>query len=289
MPTTEERRRRIRYLLLAVLLVLALAVFFVIRTAQDFAANIGNSTCRAVAASYTAQRDPAAMANAATITAVAARRGLPPRAATIAIATAMQESKLHNIDYGDRDSLGLFQQRPSMGWGTEAQIMDPVYATNAFLDQLVKLDGWQTGNINDLAQRVQKSGHPTAYAQHEQEARAMASTLSGQTPAGMGCRLTPLTAADQHLSPNSAAETLRTELGGLVRSATPGADSVTVTATSATTAWQAASWAVAHADELHVSQVTIGDRQWTRQRVEAGWSWQTATTRAASASTVVIR
>ena len=92
------------------------------------------------------------------------RRGLPARAASIALATAYQESKLRNLDHGDRDSLGLFQQRPSQGWGTAKQIQDPYYATNAFYDALVKIDGYQTMRITEAAQEVQRSGFPEAYA-----------------------------------------------------------------------------------------------------------------------------
>ena len=75
--------------------------------------------------------------------AIAQRRGLPPRATTIAIATAFQESKIHNIDYGDRDSLGLFQQRTSQGWGTVEQISTPSYAIGRFYDALVKIKGYE--------------------------------------------------------------------------------------------------------------------------------------------------
>jgi hypothetical protein len=91
--------------------------------------------------------------NASTIVAAAVRRDLPARAATIALATAMQESKLRNLDYGDRDSLGLFQQRPSQGWGTRAQVLDPSHAANAFYDALTKIDNYQRLNINDVAQQ----------------------------------------------------------------------------------------------------------------------------------------
>src|SRR5689334_22687590 len=76
------------------------------------------------------------------MSAIAQRRGLPPRATTIAIATAFQESRIHNIDYGDRDSVGLFQQRPSQGWGTREQLMNPTYAINTFYDALVKVEGY---------------------------------------------------------------------------------------------------------------------------------------------------
>src|SRR2546423_3068548 len=90
--------------------------------------------------------------NAATIAAVAVRRGLPRRAAAIAIATAMQESKLRNLAYGDRDSVGLFQQRPSMGWGSAAQIRDPVYAAGKFYDELVHVPGWAHRPLTEAAQ-----------------------------------------------------------------------------------------------------------------------------------------
>ena len=96
---------------------------------------------RASGQSFTWAPDQAS--NTAVITAIAIRRGLPPRAATIAIATAIQESKVRNITYGDRDSVGLFQQRPSQGWGTVEQIMNPEYSSNAFYDALIKVPDWQ--------------------------------------------------------------------------------------------------------------------------------------------------
>ena len=99
--------------------------------------NSGPPSCRAVALGHDVSFSPEQTANAATITAIALKRGLPARAATIANATAIQESKLRNIRFGDRDSLGLFQQRPSQGWGTAEQILDPVYATNKFYDCLL--------------------------------------------------------------------------------------------------------------------------------------------------------
>ena len=90
---------------------------------------------------------------ASIIAGVSVRRGLPPRAASIAIATAYQETGIRNLDYGDRDSVGLFQQRPSQGWGTKRQLMDPDYATGKFYDALVKIENWETADINDVAQK----------------------------------------------------------------------------------------------------------------------------------------
>ncbi len=94
---------------------------------------------------------PEQAANAAIIAEVAWDRGLPDRAVVIALATAQQESGLRNIDYGDRDSLGLFQQRPSMGWGTEAQVQDPEYAAGKFFDRLVGVVGWETARLTDVS------------------------------------------------------------------------------------------------------------------------------------------
>jgi hypothetical protein len=125
---------------------------------------------------------PEQAANAATIAQVAWDRGLPDRAVVIALATAQQESGLRNIDYGDRDSLGLFQQRPSQGWGSEAQVQDPEYAAGKFLDRLVQVPNWQTGRLTEVAQTVQRSGFPEAYQKHE----PMAIDLTAALRAGGG-------------------------------------------------------------------------------------------------------
>ena len=125
--------------------------------------------------------------NAALITAISVRRGLPARAASIALATAYQESDLTNLESGDRDSLGLFQQRPSQGWGTPEEILDPVYSTNAFYDALAEVDGYESLEITVAAQEVQRSGFPDAYADHEADARALASALTGNSRAAFAC------------------------------------------------------------------------------------------------------
>ncbi len=130
--------------------------------------------------------------NATTILTVAQQQQLPPRAAVIAIATALQESRLLNLDHGDRDSLGLFQQRPSQGWGhtptgrsdhrtPEQRITDPRYAATAFYTRLKTINGWQDIALTVAAQAVQNSGHPGAYAQWEPLATHIVDTLSTQT------------------------------------------------------------------------------------------------------------
>lgn len=116
--------------------------------------------------------------NARTIADVAHARGLSDRAIVIALATAQQESRLRNLDYGDRDSLGLFQQRPSAGWGSPAEVQDPVYAAGKFFDRLVEVPNWETGRLTAVSQSVQLSGFPEAYAQWEEMATEVTAALA---------------------------------------------------------------------------------------------------------------
>jgi cell wall-associated NlpC family hydrolase len=123
--------------------------------------------------------DSSQVANARIIYDTGTGMGLPAPAAVIAIATAMQESGLRNLDYGDRDSVGLFQQRPSQGWGTPAQILDPVYAATAFYNALVKVPSWQSLPLTVAAQDVQHSGYPGAYAKWQDLATALVTQFTG--------------------------------------------------------------------------------------------------------------
>jgi hypothetical protein len=214
--------------------------------------------CTATAAGVTHDLTPEQAANASTIAAVSVRRGLPARAATIAIATAMQESKLRNLTVGDRDSVGLFQQRPSQGWGTREQILDPVYSAGAFFDRLVKVGDYTTRPLTEVAQEVQRSAFPEAYAQHEDEARVFASVLTGQSPAGLVCRLDAPTAAGDA---DRAVALLAKELGASARAGDGGILAVDA---SGATQWAAAAWFVAHADTLAVTSVQCADRGWSR-------------------------
>src|SRR3954463_5450503 len=155
--------------------------------------------CTAEVGGHAVVLDPSQARYAGLITAIAVERGLPARAASIALAAAYQESNLHNLRGGDRDSAGLFQQRPSQGWGTPAQGRDPGHATNAFYDALAKVDGYEDLEITVAAQAVQRSGFPDAYADHEADARALASALSGNSPEGFSCRLGDLDGASTKL------------------------------------------------------------------------------------------
>jgi hypothetical protein len=136
--------------------------------------------------------DQAQMDNAAIIVRVARQRRLSERAMVIGVATALQESDLCNLasravpdslryphqgDSVDHDSVGLFQQRPSQGWGTVAELMDPVHATGLFFDRLVRVKGWQSMDLTTAAQAVQRSGYPNAYQKHEDRASQIVAAL----------------------------------------------------------------------------------------------------------------
>ena len=212
--------------------------------------------------------------NATTIVAVAVRRGLPARAASIALATAYQESKLRNLDHGDRDSLGLFQQRPSQGWGTRRQILNPYHAVNAFYDALVKVDGYQTMRITEAAQRVQRSGYPDAYSAHAEDARALASALTGYSPAEFSCVARNATSAPAPGSGSRAREVRRDLVHAFGRIPVRAHDRRVVVRVGGhhVRGWSIAHYLVAQADRLGVTEVAYDGRVWSAGNAsERGW------------------
>jgi hypothetical protein len=267
-PRTPRQRRLVAGLVVVVLGVTGTAAVLGVRHLQ---ALVTGEQCLVTASGTTFEWAPDQASNAAAITAIAVQRGMPPRAATIAIATAMQESKVRNVKFGDRDSLGLFQQRPSQGWGTAEQILDPEYSTNKFYDALEKVDGYESMDIAQAAQKVQRSAFGEAYAQHEAQARVTASVLSGQTPAGMRCALEdPASPGD----PGEVAALVEKDFGV---SATEGDSTVTVEADTEDLAWAVGSWAVARAADTGAVRVVVGDREWRRGMEDSALVWRTVT------------
>jgi len=189
-------------------------------------------------------------ANATTIAAVGKQVGLPDHAVTIALATALQESNLHNLSYGDRDSLGLFQQRPSQGWGTRAQILDPRTSSAAFFKALARVPGWQTMSVTDAAQAVQHSNASQAYAVWAPMARALAIATTGEVPAGFACQFA---VSPSKLRPASPEPALTEAFG-------PSTLNVPV---ASARGWTIASWLVGHAEEYRIISVRFAGRQWT--------------------------
>ncbi|HMR48184.1 MAG TPA: hypothetical protein PKE40_02470 [Arachnia sp.] len=200
--------------------------------------------------------------NASIIVAASVERGLPERAAIVAIATAYQESGLRNLDYGDRDSLGLFQQRPSYGWGTEEEIMDPWYSSHRFYEELVKFDNWETTEINDMAQKVQRSGHPEAYRKHVDNATAVAQSLLG-APESISC--VSFSVGD------AAPEEFTPVLDAIGAEYVVDEGSVRITtADDEKKVWSAANMVIANSYRGGVSGATVLGRAWTPARL--GWT-----------------
>ena len=206
--------------------------------------------CRVVVGTNRYLLDLTQAENASTIAAVGKHQGLADHAVTVALATALQESQLYNLDHGDRDSLGLFQQRPSQGWGTPEQLLDTRYSTTAFYQALVKVDGWEADDVTVAAQSVQHSAAPTAYARWEPEARALAAALTGEWPAGFTCRI----ASAKGPAPPAKALTaaLDRDLG------TPNLG----TSLTSPRGWTVATWLVAHASSFHLGSVSFSGYQW---------------------------
>jgi len=258
-------------LVVAVVLVGGGAVWAVVRWLDHSARTPMVAACTATADGASSRLSPTQADNAALIAAVALRRGLPAHAVTIALATALQESKLSNLDHGDLDSLGLFQQRPSQGWGTPAQVMDPIYATNAFYDRLVKVPNYTTIPVAQAAQAVQRSAFPDAYAAHEAPARAFASALTGWTTSALTCVLPAATAAG---SPAAVVARVGQDFGTLPSSATAATAKTPATVTldasalspdsPARGAWAVAQWSVATANTLGIDRVAVAGQVWTR-------------------------
>ncbi|MFG3657754.1 heavy metal transporter [Streptomyces sp. NPDC047706] len=291
---SPKRRGRLLRAGAAFVVLLAVAGYLAVRYVTG---GTGGPGCKVVSADgdgATYEFSPEQAVNAATITAVGTARGLPERAVTIALATALQESALRNISHGDRDSLGLFQQRPSMGWGTEEQVMDPIYSAGMFYDHLVKVPGYTRLPLTVAAQRVQRSGFPQAYAKHEPDATLLAAALTGRAAATLTCAGRP------GATPTAGPDAVRSALvrdfgreavqqaGAEVGAATPTPTPTLVTETSGRTVtvpvaedtggrsgeergWQYAHWAVANASELHIERVSYGGREWVAGHTDSRW------------------
>ena len=250
--------------------------------------------------------DPEQLQNASLIADVAMRRGLPDEAVIVALATAQQESKLRNIDYGDADSVGLFQQRPSQGWGSKEQILDPLYSTGKFFDALVKVRNWQNLTVAAAAQAVQRSAFPDAYTSWQPYGTALAAALTGNSLGQLTCRLghpgvdlkkggsgstpTSLVAVVSQLTASLASDLQVTSpavtaqgtkvaiitvsgLGGVGAGDDSAAEHRTATV---------ASWALAHSPE-GITRVVVGNQEWRPDR--DGWH---PTSTVAAVGTVVM-
>ncbi len=257
---------RFRWVLFAGLVLAGVLVAVAVRDRTP----LRSEYCVAEVGQTRAQVDTEQARWSALMAAISQRRGLPPRATTIAIATAFQESKIHNIDYGDRDSLGLFQQRPSQGWGTPEQVMDPFHSINRFYDGLVKVRGYGSLSITEAAQRVQRSAYPGAYAQHEDYSRALASSLRGYSPARFTCQVNPAGGG----SLRAVSADLEQAFGDIGVERTSTSVAVPLSGRRADVdarGWGLAHYLVANAAHLRVTSVRFDGRRWDADDSPDGW------------------
>jgi hypothetical protein len=230
--------------------------------------------------------DTVQMANAATITAVGVRRGMSERAVVVALATALQESKLENREDGDRDSVGLFQQRPSQGWGGAEKIKDPRYAADRFYSALKKVKGWQKMRVTEAAQRVQRSAYPNAYDKWTDEAAILARALTGRATGAVACTVTGSPVMRGAAAAAALMKGLRLDWGkGLdKRAAAEQAAGLTVTVTDAGAGWRYAHWLVSHASDTGLERVRFADLEWHAP----DGKWQKVTGDAATDTSTVV-
>ncbi|HMC41969.1 MAG TPA: hypothetical protein VKI20_03085 [Acidimicrobiales bacterium] len=231
----------------ALVVLLAAVTTVLLRWAASRAAQ---PRCQAAEGSTSYLLDLEQAANATTVAAVGKRLGLPDHAVTIAVAAALQESKLRNLSHGDLDSLGIFQQRPSQGWGTASQVMVPRYAATAFYTRLATVPGWQSLGVADAAQAVQHSAAPDAYAGWEAEARLLARVFTGEVPAGLTCRFPrPGRASPSPALQTAAAQELGSPALGVSLAPARG--------------WTVAAWLVGHARQYRITSVAFSGQRWT--------------------------
>jgi hypothetical protein len=256
----------------AVVVVVAAAVTFGLRAVSNAGQPPVGESC--TFAGYTLDTTQATVA--ATMVGVVTTRTLPARAAVLVLAGGLQESKLRNLPSGDgdRDSVGVLQQRPSQGWGTIAQLSDVHYATNAFLDALIRITGWESMPLAEAIQDVQISADGSAYAQHEPEAQALTDALDGSRAAGVSCTFpTPSVVA----STAQVATALQADLP--VNPPTTTVSTVSVPGAG----WASAAWLVCNADRLGIEKVSYAERTWTRNK---GWKTDTSAVSSAVVATM---
>ncbi|MFB4299316.1 hypothetical protein [Actinomadura sp. NTSP31] len=272
-----RRRRRWPYVVAALVLVLGVGGYIAFDRARPY---LHGSGCEAAAGASTMPLDLQQAANASTISAVAFRKQLPERAAVIAYATAIQESHIRNLADGDRDSVGMFQQRPSQGWGSPAKLRDPVQSTSKFFDALVKVKDYLDRDLHDAAQRVQRSADGSAYAQHESDGKLLAQVFTGRQPAGARCWYPP----DKQTASRrpDAIREMRRAFGARLQVDGPGRltagapsrpDSWNgVKVTNARAGWAVAAWAVTHAQVYGLHEIRYAGRHWQSDAGHDGWT-----------------
>jgi hypothetical protein len=263
---TRLKRRGISGISLVLAAVLVLGLYLAFKRASPL---LESSGCEARGNGMLIALSTGQAGIAATIAGVAQRDALPVRAVTVAYAAAMQESKLQNLSYGDRDSVGVFQQRPSEGWGRRSQLENPVYATSRFFGALIKVPGYRRMPVYQAAQAVQHSADGYAYQQYQGMAEHMASAFTGRDPRAVWCWY-PQKISGKALAGAAGRELARTF--GPNPSRTTADPGLIVQVSSDRDGWAVAVWAVSHAAQYRIDSVRYGGYQWTAADGARGWS-----------------
>jgi hypothetical protein len=268
-PVSRQRRSRLAAALVVTLL--CGIIYLVLRPSAPPPPRF--TACAADVGGRELQLTPAQAGIAAVIAGVASQRALPAKAVAIAYATALQESKLQNLHYGDLDSVGVFQQRPSEGWGTVRQIEDPVYATERFFDALIEVPQYLSLPIDVAAQDVQHSADGSAYAQWTDMGTLLASAFTGADPHSVWCSYSAAPAATSL----AAAGRAMTAAFGLTARPKRRRQTMIVSVGAAAQGWAVTAWLVSHGAEYGIDSVRYGGYQWLGFTGPSRWRAQRGT------------
>jgi hypothetical protein len=221
---------------------------------------------------------------AATIAGVASRHHLPTRAVAIAYATALQESKLENLHYGTMDSVGVFQQRPSEGWGTVREIENPVYASSRFFAALVQVPDYRHLPIDQAAQAVQRSADGSAYAQYAGVGTSMARAFTGKQPHAVWCSYGSPVGLPRLAAARRGLTSAFGKLGGRVT----GDPAAVVNVDDSSEGWTVAGWLVSHAADYGISDVRYAGYEWRASEGSGKWAAVKSSRHARPATATVV-
>ncbi|HTW04810.1 MAG TPA: hypothetical protein VMF87_31240 [Streptosporangiaceae bacterium] len=266
MAATSRKRRGISGISVLIVVVVILGLYVAFRSVAPL---LQGSDCTAAGDGEDVALNPGQASIAATIAGVAQRQEMPSRAVTVAYAAALQETKLQNLPYGDRDSVGVFQQRPSQGWGPRSDLENPVYATSKFFGALAKIPGYQRMPIYQAAQAVQHSADGFAYQQYQALATHMTPAFTGQNPHGVWCWYSPKIRGTARVE--AASHGLAQAFGPQATRAVPDPGLI-VRVGSTRKGWAMAAWLVSHAQQYQIADVRYAGYQWTAANGKQGWA-----------------
>ena len=276
MPPTPYRLRAKAAIGAVLVVVLGVAAYGVYTSFQHVTQSAPPPGCQAGTGAQAISLDTGQAAIAATIAGVAARHQLPAQAVTIAYAAALQESQLQDLTYGDRDSVGVFQQRPSEGWGTTTELEDPVYATTRFFQALVHIHGYTTMPVYQAAQAVQHSADGSAYEQWTQVAGQLTGYFTGKDPHGVSCWYVPagqanFSAVAQQITQTFGPQGHEAVVVKFSTARSAKKSSVAVVQVKQRSAWTVAGWLVAHAQTYGLTEVRYAGYEWKAADGTMGW------------------